>query len=366
MHSRFIHLIFGTTATMAAIATTLLPAQAVIRFGSPDQKYIAPTGEYASIPWGTVAFRTFGTSKPAAWPISPNWALRAKHLAGGVVGYDVDQNGTLHNVVQSVQVAGTDLELIRVTQPFSSYFHMYNGGDEIGKELVMFGPSNQIKAAPVFSEGTGRFNGWLPGGLPIPPGPGESTLLNWGRNKVTGFVDVFGTETIYTTFDAPTLLGGAPNPDSLGDDEAIGFNGDSSGAFFIQQAGEWRLAGVIYAVDATYFKQADTNVTLGAIFDARDLWQDVPVDPNFPNGPKVRVRITGDDPNTAAIEDNPVPFGTYASRVSTYRGSIDTITGQTFGLGPVLVPESGTGQLVVLGVGSALLGLGIVRRRRVA
>ncbi len=334
---------------VAAVLAAQTPTRATALYGDIDTKYIAPTGEFASIPWGRVGFRTYGTSTPPAWPISPNWALRAHHAAGGVTGYDIEQNGVFYNVVQSVRVANSDLELVRVSQPFSSFFNMYRGQDEIGKELVLFGSNRQSKSVEVRSEGTNRFNGWYITGQPLPPNPGEDARLNWGRNRVHDYVNVFGTETLYATFDAPST------PGSMGDDEGIAYNGDSSGAFFIQQAGEWRLAGIIYAVDAAYFREKDTQINLGAIFDARDLWEDVPVDPAFPNGPKRRVRITG---------DGPVPFGSYASRISTYRGSIDTITQETADLGLVVVPEPGAGLLMLLGTGGGLVVAGIVRRRR--
>jgi hypothetical protein len=314
-----------------------------VLYGPIDTKYIAPTGEYASIPWGRVAYATIDDKPNPAWPVSPNWALRARHVGGSPTF--LVQDNVSYNIVQSVQVAGSDLELVRVDAPFSSYFNMYNGSDEIGKEIVMFGNSAPGKGDRIISEGTGRFNGWdTSAPTKVQPGAGESGALNWGRNRVRDVVDVFGTTTLEATFDAP----GLPGSDSVGDDEAIGYNGDSSGAFFIQQGAEWRLAGVTYAVSATYFKEEDTVRMMGAIFDARDLWVDVPVDRNNPDGPKQRVRITGNEP---------VPFGTYASRVSAYRDSIDTITGQTAGLGPVVVPEAATGQLLVLGLACAYLVL---------
>lgn len=356
MHSCFARLNIAATAVTALVLTSLSPSHAVILFGEPDTKYIAPTGEYASIPWGKVAYNIIDDKKNPAWAISPNWALRANHVGGGRTGYAIEQNGVTYTVVESVNVAGSDLELVRVSQPFSSFFNMYRGGDEVGKEIAMFGTSNAGRDdnARVISEGTGRFNGWL-AGTPASPQPGESGDLNWGRNQVRGIEKVGSTETLYATFDAPTLPGGGANPHSVGAEEGIVYNGDSGGAFFIQQAGEWRLAGVVYAVDAAYFKESDTQQSLGAIFDARDLWVDEPVDPNFPDGPKKRVRIAGLEP---------VPFGSYASRVSTYRGSIDAITGQTAGLG-VVVPEAGTGQLIMLGSGLfGVAGMVLARRRR--
>lgn len=350
MYLGFTRLTATLLGAMGATITAVTSAGAVVLYGPVDTKYVAPTGEFASIPWGRVAYATVDDKPNPAWPVSPNWALRARHV-GGSPTFLVQDNVT-YNIVKAVQVEGSDLELVQVDASFSSYFNMYNGSDEVGKDIVMFGASAPGKGPRVTSEGTGRFNGWTTSGpTTVKPGEGESGVLNWGRNRVRDVVDVFGTTTLEATFDAP----GLPGSDSVGDDEAIGYNGDSGGAFFIQQGNEWRLAGVTYAVSATYFKEADTDPTMGAIFDARDLWVDEPVDPDFPNGPKQRVRITGDEA---------VPFGTYASRVSTYRSSIDTITGQTAGLGTIVVPEAGTDRLLVSGLVSVLVGLAIRRRRQ--
>ncbi|MBC8136485.1 MAG: hypothetical protein H8F28_11410 [Fibrella sp.] len=363
MHLRFHHLTLATAVTVATILTTFSPAQAVVRFGSPNQKYMASTGEYASIPFGRIAIdgaTVDGNGIPRggnpAWPISPNWALRANHAAAGRTGFDIVQNGVAHRVVESVNVAGTDLLLVRVEDPFSSFFNMYRGSDEIGKEMVVFGSSDPSKTTEVRTGTPSLFNGWNLGATTeVPLQPGEVRNINWGRNTVTSFEMVGNTNTLYSTFDAPTLPGGALNPASVGDDEAIVYTGDSGGGVFIEEAGEWRLAGIVFAVDAAYPTQASNQLLLGAIFDARNLWTDEPVDPAFPNGPKKRVQITG---------DNPIPYGSYSSRISQYRSNIDTITKQTAGLGPIAVPESGTGQLALLGMGCGVFGLLAARRRQ--
>lgn len=359
MLSRCTCIALYTAATTAMCLTCTIPANAVVRYGSPDRKYLAPTGEYASIAYGIIGLAPDNTYVNPAWPISPNWALRANHVTANRIGYDIDQNGSPHRVIGAIQVAGTDLELIQVDQPFSSFFNMYNGSDEIGREAVMYGTSGPDKRDKIFSGLTSRFNGWtLGGGGPaVPPGPGEIGSVNWGRNKVSDVVRVGSTDCLHATFDAPLLPDGSVNPDSVGDDESIVYSGDSGGGFFVQQNGQWRLAGITYAVDTFFYSQTDTGTNFGAIVDARGLWTDEDIDPNDPSKGTRRVQIAG---------NTPVPLGSYFSRVSEYRGSIDSVTGQTAGLGVTVVPEAGSAALALLGSVGALGYQASRRRRRVA
>ena len=347
-------------------------AHAIVVYGSASRYDIAPTGPYASVGWNRVGL--IGTSNlsgdPAlnnvAWPISAHWALRATHVAGStgsLTGYDIYHGGDAHHVVQAVRVGSTDLTLVRVTQPFTSFSTLYYGNSETSldpltgrkRELLAFGSSNSKKGTVINSVARpgvpSHPNGWNMPNVPV----SEKGRVTWGRNQVASVQDVLGTQCLYSTFDQPTLNGVA-NPDSVGADEAAAYSGDSGGGVFIQQGGIWRLSGIIYAIDGPFFYNQNSTPTgapyLGAIYDARDLWSDFYIDPNKPSLGTERRLIT---------DANPVPAGMYASRISAYRTQIDTITGETAGVGVVIIPETGAGILA----GCGLLSMaGLWRRRK--
>ena len=348
-------------------------AQAIVVYGSASRYDIAPTGPYASVGWNRVGL--IGTSNRSgdialnniAWPISPHWALRATHVAGTTKGYDIYHGGSAHTVAQAVRVGRTDLTLVRVTQPFTSYSLLYYGSTETSldpltgrkRELLAFGSTNSQKGTVINSVARpgvpSHPNGWNMTGAPL----SEQGRVTWGRNQVAGIQDVYGTECLYSTFGQPTI-NGVDNPDSVGADEATAYSGDSGGGIFIQQNGEWRLSGLIYAIDGPfYYTQTslpNSGPYLAAIYDSRDLWADFYIDPDRPSLGTERRLVT---------DTKPVPMGMYASRVSTYRALIDTITGETAGLGTVIVPEMPTGILVGFGAGFWLLGMtGLWRRRK--
>lgn len=355
-------------AMLSAVVATSYPAHALQVFGSQTSNQIGTQNEFAQVGLdfgaivlkydemtGAVLFNPDGsyTAGNIAWPISPNWALRANHVSGGQTGYDISFGGELHRVMQAVTIPGSDLNLVRVDNPFNRYATMYDPTltGEIGKQVVMVGTSGLMKDPNnlLTSVNDTFVNGWEATVLPA----NESGKPNWGLNCVEEiYLDRNGGEVLHTTFDYPTLLNGEANPRSFGDNEATGNSGDSGGGVFIKQGNEWRIAGVIYAVDSAFASMTSREELYGAIYDGRNLYGEYLVDENNPNGPRYRELITGADR---------VPFGTYSTRVGAYRSQIDNITGQTRGLG-VVVPEAGTAPLALLGVGGFVFAA-IVRRR---
>ncbi|MBC8142150.1 MAG: hypothetical protein H7Y38_12000 [Armatimonadetes bacterium] len=352
------------------MATIVVPtsSHAILVYGDQDYNLVGNQNEFAQVGLqyagivvgGTNGYATFpdGTYKASnvAWPISPNWALRANHTTGGYNdGYEIAYGGTLHSVLETRRIGNSDLTLIRVDQPFTSYAKMFDPslGNEVDREVVMIGATGIVKdhTSP-FTTNNGTFmNGWNRREV----APNDVKRLNWGRNQIESILaNVENTQVLYTTFDKATLDNGTPNPRHIGSDEANTHFGDSGGGVFIKQNGEWRLAGVNLAVDAVYRTQTSSEYVLGGIYDARNLWGDFYIDENNPQLGTVRRIITGSDP---------VPLGNYASRVAGYRTQIDNMTGQTRGLGAVTVPEAGTAPLALLGiVGGAFAAF--VRRHR--
>lgn len=341
---RITPLIIASFATLATATTVLRPANAIIQYGSQRRAITAPTGAYADSGWQHTGLIL---NSSIAWPISPNWALQAQHTTGGnQLGNLITLNGVEHTIVESVQYPGSDLALVRVDNPFATWAPMYDGSDEQGRETMVIGRGFNVKDQPIISLG-GHDVGHT---LKNADEDGDHVLA-WGRNAVaeTKIINVGGVigDTLYMTYDKPKLDDGSPNPNSVGGEEATAGFGDSGGGIFIQQGGQWRLAGVIWAIDAgIFYDETAGGPYLGAISDYRDMWVD--------NGKGGREYVDGPDP---------IGAGFYATRVSTYRDFIDTTTKQTRGIGATVVPEAGTGLLAVLGVGCLALGTTLARRR---
>lgn len=339
------HLLPVLTACAAIATVVASPAQAIIRYGSMNRAITAPTGAYANSGWqytGIIA------NNNVAWPISPNWALRATHTTGGGALETIMLNGVAHPIVENVPLVGTDVTLVRVENAFSTFAPMYQGGGEVGEEMMVIGRGFSVKDQPIVAEITGRNVGHT---FKNADADGDHVLA-WGRNRVRDAreLNINGvvTDILYATYDKPTLDDGSPNPNSEGADEALAAPGDSGGGVFIRQDNEWRLAGLVWAIDAgIYYNETSGAPYWGAISDYRDMWVD-----KQGGG---RELVTGPDPLGA---------GFYASRVSTYREFIDTTTGQTRDLGTV-VPEAGTAPLALLG-GAGVAFAALVRRRRAA
>lgn len=353
-------------------ASALSPAHGLMVYGPQGYNPINDANEYSRIGLEHAGIWTIPTqdgsprlnadgsyfAEAMAWPISPNWALIANHV-GVIPGGKIFHNGVLHEV-QSQTYVGGDLKLVRVASTFSSYALMYDptqdGGSEVGMETVVFGRSTAMKDvnSPITTNNGTFLNGWNPTSFPY-EGLGKA---NWGRNRIEGILpNVLNSEVIYTTFDGATLPDGSPNPRHIGPDEVAAYNGDSGGAMFVKQNGQWRIAGSIYAVSAFYREQNTPwqDFTYGAIIDGRNLWADFYVDENNPSAGTVRRMVT---------DTEPVPSAIYAARVAAYRTNIDRITGQTAGLGAFTVPEAGTLPMVLGGVGCWVLGAITVRRCR--
>lgn len=345
--------LFATIATISAAALSVLiecPANAIINYGSMVRNTTAPTGSYADSGWQYAGF--YGNNSPV-WPVSENWALQAAHT-NPAVGSVVLLNGQNHTVVETSFLAGTDMALVRVATPFATYAPLYSGGDETGREMMVFGSGFNLKDQPILQPIPGTTTNRMVGHTFRNEGP----TYSWGRNSVarSRVIEANGIvmDTLYSTYDRPTLDDGSLNPNSVGADEAMAGFGDSSGGVFIQQDGQWRLAGIIYAIDSGIYHNefapappTPDGPWVGAISDYRDMW--------VSNRNGVRERVTGPDP---------IGAGFYSSRIATYRSWIDATTGQTAGLGVTVVPEAGTAQLALLGAGCLAAGTVVLRRRR--
>jgi hypothetical protein len=208
--------------------------------------------------------------------IGANHFITAKHIAGGV-GTLFSYQGANYTIAERFDSPTSDLTIFRVEETFGSFAPLYQGGDELGKNLVVIG-RGAPRAGEVTLDGAGK--GWYWGAY--------DGVQSWGENQVSSIEDGGDSigDLLRFSFDAD----GGPNESHL----AVG---DSGGAVFIQEDGVWKLAGINYAVDGYYsFTGGDDPGFLGAIYDARGL---------YVGGP-------GDYEYVPATEPDPVPGGSYA------------------------------------------------------
>ena len=336
------------TFVVAALLLPLLAApsaNALILYGSEKRNTTAPTGAFANSGWDDAGFiGGFNANNDfiinnCTWPVSSNWAMRAYHTTGDGTG-DIYMDGVPHHIVQTVHLAGTDVAMSQVDTPFPRYASLYQGSATPGANEMIFGSGFNEKDQPIYTPGTNQIGGWT--------FKNGSNPYSWGRNQVSDTVDVAiganTTNTLYATFDKPTLDDGSPNPMSVGADEAMAGFGDSAGGVFLQQDGQWKLAGVIYAIDSGVYYDANGNTpNFGAIFDARGLYGDFPSDPNNPNSAPFRHMIGGsytvnNEPGISAYS-----LGFYATNLSHYNDFIDANLHSA-----VAAPEWGTLALLLL------------------
>lgn len=262
--------------------------------GDPIYNTTAPAGDLAGSGWELQGrWRSFlGT------PIAPNLFITAKHVAGGP-GEIFSFRGTNYPVIASFADPQSDLRIFKVCGIFPAHAELYTDGDEIGRRMVVFGrgtPRGSAVLGDAFPTGT-ELKGWH-------WGTGDG-VLRWGTNTVatvSGAVAGLGQ-----------LLGADFNADG-GNHECHLSAGDSGGAIFMQRGGNWKLAGINYAVEGPFNTTNSGPGFMAAIFDRGGLYQT--------NAVAGRWDYTA--PNPAV--DLPSVF--YATRISANLAWINSIIAQ--------------------------------------
>ena len=208
----------------------------------------APTGDYAGSGWQHQL--RYLTSH--ATIISPKHFVTATHLGSSQTR--VTQASFFNGVEDRifavkgvpVRIGDTDLRVFEIWETFDDYALLYTGSDEAGKEMVVHG-----RGIDRGDEVSGK--GWKWGLY-------STQKSRWGRNQVDGISTSNGNEVLHFDFD-----------NLLGQDEAMVTARDSGGGLFIEDDGIWKLAGVTYAVDATYSdadEPSNDNDFYGVFYDA--------------------------------------------------------------------------------------------------
>jgi len=265
-------------ALFAVLFLTVYPTGAVILFdtGDPSVNTTAPGGNLSNGGWQYEGDwgGLLGT------PIAPQFFISAAHIgqAGGFISYQ----GANYIPVASYSLPNSDLLIWKVSSAFNSFAPLFTKRDEAGQHLVVIGRGTQ-RGSQLFLDGTLR--GWNWGS--------SDGIRRWGENDVTGVLFYQGHDLLFANFDQPATPNDRPNECHLS-------TGDSGGAVFLDDAGQWKLAGINFSVDDLYSAPADNAEFTAAVFDARGYYT------KDSNG--MFVQIT--DPN-------PVPTSFYASRISS-------------------------------------------------
>lgn len=184
-------------------------------------------------------------------PVSRSLFLTARHV-GGSVGQSFTLNGEAYRTVARLidPDPKSDLVLWKVCGAFPDWAPLAGGdGPSAGDRCVVFGRGlARGGEVTVTNEGEAVLRGWTWGA--------NDGRLRWGLNTIS----TNGSLYLEATFDAAS-----------GSDEAMLAGGDSGGGLFVQQDGEWRLAGIHYAVDGPFRYGEGSPAFMAALFDRRGL-----------------------------------------------------------------------------------------------
>jgi uncharacterized repeat protein (TIGR03803 family) len=299
----------------ASLGLTASLGQAVILNDAAGRRTSAPTDPALLDLWnlqGNLAGVSFT-------PIGPRSLLTAGHGNNGNQT-SVTLSGTTYAINNSpVWIPGTDLQVWTLrsdTPSFPRWADLWNpaaDGVENHRPLVVFGRGTTRGASVLQSPSGGPLRGWLWGAY--------DGARSWGQDSISGKLTLTdapyaGAEILHFDFDAPATSSSPPSTATTPTASASLSAGDSGGGLFVQNtAGQWKLAGLNFYVDAWSYTAASpilgTSVQPGwssSLFNASGLWN------------------RGDSPATfvdPATSGDPVPSRSYASRVAQHLTALD-------------------------------------------
>ena len=199
-------------ATTTADGNTTAPTETELADGDPGFIHVAERG------LNTAVYVGYG------------WVLTAKHVGAGNVTIDGTSYAYSPGTVWTTGIV--DLRLFRISDiPRLPALTIASAPPTVGDEVVM----------------VGQCNDYVPYGTTGFTVLGSGSEIRWGTNKVSE-----GTRTINVGSGTYVYEGFRVTFDESGSDyEAQAYPGDSGGAVFHNNEGEWELSGIISAVDGS-------------------------------------------------------------------------------------------------------------------
>ena len=196
--------------------------------------------------WSNVGERSLW----AAVYLGDGWVLTAHHVGAGPVILDGVTYPYLPSLVTRIQngdSSNADLLVFGLAPPHPPLpdLILASTAPSVGEAVILIG-NGLVRGAAT---------SWQPNS-PFPPTIegyewGVTRAIRWGTNEITAppMSANFNTTAISTDFDE----GATPH-------ESQAVNGDSGGALFVENAGSWELAGMLYAIDAYVGQPAFTSL----------------------------------------------------------------------------------------------------------
>ena len=183
-------------------------------------------------PSDAVVGRWGGTASCVA--IGPSRVLTTRHQHGGV-GLTVEIGGTSYVVSRYFSHPQADLRLAELTlggapANLAEYVEPYRRTDEVARTVVI-GGYGLGRGTELQTDGLTYAYQWA---------PGTNDTLRWGRNRIDRTATAFGgyvTKILVADFDDVGGGGHVTYEAALGDH-------DSGGGWFVNDAGQWKLAGL--------------------------------------------------------------------------------------------------------------------------
>ena len=264
--------------------------------GNPDHNTSAPEGELAGSGW----------QFQGEWGVFLGTVIGERHFitalhVGGKLGEHFHYRGASYTAKACYRIGSVDLRIWEVCGRFPKpYAPLYSSEDEKGKELVVFGRGTvRGEAVRLETSNGNELRGWLPGR--------SDHRRRWGKNQVTGILDLSERDESLEPGERQYLF--ADFDREGGFNEAHLSAGDSGGAVFIRDAGQWALAGINYSVDGAFSTVPEGIEFSAALFDAGGFYHNA--------GQGEWVYLHNEE------EDTPSAF--YAVRISHYLAEIQAV-----------------------------------------
>ncbi len=250
------HGIVSVSVFVAGVLAATVEARGVILYSTPTRNTSDPSSSDGADAWNLEA--TWGNY--LATPIDATHFIGAKHVTPNST---VTFRGVSYSVNLSSRAtdAGSDLCIYTLNEgyTFPAYATLYNtsiDGSEIDETMTVIGRGTQRGGEVIVGS---TLKGWLWGT--------SDGVQSWGKNIVSSFENYSSTSTdslLCFNFDANGIA-----------NEAMLSVGDSSGAVFIYSQGQWKLAGINFAVSGPFSYTGEGVKKDGfnaAIFDAQGLY----------------------------------------------------------------------------------------------